>query len=226
MPDRGAGETWNHVNAQQGRCPGRIFHLLGRPGADAIFLAVAPKARWQDALVALVNTIGNCASRVTAMMNKYRDGVVPNESTDSGDRRVVGDHDWPALAAAAVAESRTAMEAFDLPGSIAAAMGLVRKVDAFIHATEPFKLAKDESKAAEVDAILYQCLEAVRIASLLLWCVLPSKMEELWSKIGVTVDPAAGTLETLAQWGGLEPGTSTEKVALFPRIDEPLSASV
>ena len=43
----------------------------------------------------LVNTVGNCCSRVTAMIGKYFDGVIPSEEV--GDERiVVGDVDWPA----------------------------------------------------------------------------------------------------------------------------------
>ncbi|MHC5113133.1 MAG: methionine--tRNA ligase [Planctomycetota bacterium] len=172
----------------------------------------------------LVNTVGNCASRVTAMINKYCGGTVPTERPD-GERLVVGDQDWPAAAAEAVAGSIAAMEQFDLAGSIAAALGLVRRVDGFINQTEPFKLAKDPERAAELGAILYQCAEAVRIASLLLWAVMPGRIEQLWTALGLTVDPAAGQLEDLAAWGGLQPGSSVEKVALFPRVEAPLSAA-
>ena len=61
----------------------------------------------------------------------------------------------------------------------------------------------------------------MRIASLLLWCVMPGKMAELWEALGLAIDPAAGGLDSLAQWGGLEPGGAVTKVALFPRIEMP-----
>ena len=102
-----------------------------------------------------------------------------------------------------------------------AALGLIRRVDAFINHTEPFKLAKDETKRAELAAILYQCLEAVRIASLLLWAVMPNKMAELWVALGLRIDPAAGELGELAQWGGILPGATVNKIALFPRMEQP-----
>lgn len=56
------------------------------------------------------------------------------------------------------------IEEFDLPGVAKAGIGLVQKVDIFISETEPFRLAKDESKAEELASILYQCIETVRIA--------------------------------------------------------------
>ncbi|MDP6601153.1 MAG: hypothetical protein QGH76_02520, partial [Phycisphaerales bacterium] len=85
-----------------------------------------------------------------------------------------------------------------------------------INTTEPFKLAKEAERRDELAAILYQCLEALRIASLLLSCVLPQKMAEFSAAIGA---PTEGTLQELTAWGGLSPGTDVTKVALFPRLE-------
>ncbi len=163
----------------------------------------------------LVNTVGNCASRVTAMINKYFDGSVPSSSPQA-------DEQWAGNARACVDRAQRTMEAFDIAGSIEAAMALVRQVDGYINQTEPFKLAKDETRREELSQILYQCAEAVRIASLLLWPVMPHKMAELWTAMELNIDPQAGGLHELTQWGGFKPGTRVQKVALFPRIDSPI----
>jgi methionyl-tRNA synthetase len=168
----------------------------------------------------LANTVGNCASRVTSMINKYFDGTVPSESP-FGSRLVIAGHDWPTHAAEAVADACGRMERLDLAGAAGAALALIRRVDGFINLTEPFKLAKDESRREELGAILYQCLEAVRIASLLLWAIMPGKMSELWGALNLTIEPAEGKLRNLAAWGGLQPGTAVSKIALFPRIEQP-----
>ena len=168
----------------------------------------------------LVNTVGNCASRVAAMIGKYFDGTLPAE-TDGGSPRRIADHDWPAICQRTVAESRAAMDKLDLSGSIGAAVGLVRKIDAFINLTEPYKLAKDESRRDELGAILYQCCEALRIASLLLWAVMPERMEQLWTSMNQSIDPRAGKLQALTSWGGLQSGASIQKLALFPRMEKP-----
>jgi len=164
----------------------------------------------------LVNTVGNCTSRVTAMINKYFDGAVPGGKS----ALALPGFEWPRLCEEAVSASSRAMEKFDLYGAVEAAMGLVRKVDAFINATEPFKVAKDPARQDELGAILYQCLEALRIASLLLWPVLPEKMEQFWKAIKQNV-PREGGLMELARWGGLSPGKKVDKVALYPRIELP-----
>ena len=170
----------------------------------------------------LVNTLGNCASRVTAMIGKYFEGQVPNECDPDGKRISVGDTDWPLLTQQAAKESAALMADFNLSGSIAAAMGIIRKVDAFINATEPFKLAKDPEQQAELSAILYQCAEAIRIAGCLLWPVIPDRCETLFKALGQTFAPGEDHLQDLTQWGRLQPGTSVEKIALFPRIDAAL----
>lgn len=189
----------------------------------------------------LVNTVGNCASRVTAMIGKYFDGVVPQSGLDDsprpapgdspGAKWVIADYDWPQLAAQAVQRGNDAMNKLDLAGSLAQGLGLLRKVDGFINATEPFKLAKDPANQPKLAAILYQCAEAVRIASLLLWPAMPGKMEDLWKALGqeaggggqrseIRGQGAGGaTLAALAQWGGLKPGTKVQKIALFPRVE-------
>ena len=167
----------------------------------------------------LVNTFGNSASRVTAMINKYFDGVVP---ADPGIE--VAEHDWPSISATSARRAREAFDRFDLAGGIAVAMDLIRTVDAFINLTEPFKLAKDETKRDELAAILYRCIEAVRIASVLLWAVCPAKMETFWSAISQT-DTLTHTMDELVAWGGLKPSTLVEKVALFPRVEAAAAGS-
>jgi methionyl-tRNA synthetase len=105
---------------------------------------------------------------------------------------------------------------------------LVTEIDVFIQATEPFKLAKDASRTAELGAILYQCLEALRIAGVLLAPVMPVKMAELDAALaggapaagGTPAAPAAPTAERV-RWGGLRPGTQVAKLALFPRVESP-----
>ena len=164
----------------------------------------------------LVNTVGNCASRTTAMIGKYFDGVVP---ADPG--AVLEGWDLPDAAATAHEKWATAMANFALDDACEAAIGLLRTVDAFINGTEPFKLAKDEGRRDELAAILARCAEAVRIASMLLSPVLPEKMRELRDALGLEVDVAAGGLDEQVAWSDRLAGGSVTKVALFPRVDAP-----
>lgn len=161
----------------------------------------------------LVNTVGNCASRTTAMIEKYFDGAVPSNAPYNFDG-----YDLRAVCEAQCEAYRDAIDKFDLAGSGDAAMTILRTVDAFINATEPFKLAKDDSAREKLGTILYQAAECVRIASILLWPILPERMETLWHALGQTTTSTNGDFDSLTAWGGLQPGTHVEKIALFPRL--------
>jgi len=165
----------------------------------------------------LVNTVGNCTSRVTAMIGKYFDGVVPSESQE-GDRIVFEGFDWPEKCKAAVEEWVQGMDSFSLGAAFEVPMCLIRDIDLFINDTAPFKLAKEEENLSQVAAILYQCIESLRIASVLLTPLIPNKMKEFHEALGVNVE--ACVFEELTAWGGTEVGTTISKVAIFPRVDQ------
>ena len=162
----------------------------------------------------LVNTMGNSVSRTTAMINKYFDGEVRSEEAN-GARVTFDNWDWPARTSAHVQDALTAYDKLDLPRAAAAAKNIVMDVDLFITETEPFRMAKDESKSAELAACLYQCLEALRIAAVLLEPLMPNKMAEFDAGVGL----GEGSIEQRTKWGGLKPGTKIEKLALFPRVE-------
>jgi methionyl-tRNA synthetase len=170
----------------------------------------------------LANGIGNCASRVSNMIVKYFDGVVPAPGTTAP----LPDYDFKALCAAASRDFVASIERFDIAGAFGQASEIIRKVDGYINVTAPFKLAKtvDANPAAkqELAAILYNCAEAVRVASVLMSAAMPQKMAALWA-IWNCSPPASATLADLATFGGphaLKPGSTIAKgEALFMRAD-------
>ena len=165
----------------------------------------------------LANGIGNASSRVTNMIAKYFDGAAP----DPGSVADPGGRDWPAIAARAVEAARAAAGSTSIEEMCRAGLSLSNEVDGYINATRPFKLAKDETKRAELAAILYACAEALRIAALLLSPALPESMAALLGRLGqAPADSGGPTLTERCAWGGLAPGTRIEKgEALFPRAD-------
>jgi methionine--tRNA ligase len=177
----------------------------------------------------LANGIGNAASRVLNMIEKYFGGSVP-ESRGLNDH---ADHDWPALAKAALDAATHGMNRFDLAGALSAGMFLSKRVDAYIVATEPFRMAKDPTRMPEVGSVLYNCAEALRLAATLLSCAMPSKMADVLQRFGQAPisdhardeqresrGQASLPLSELCQWGRLKPGTRVTKgESLFPRAD-------
>jgi methionyl-tRNA synthetase len=110
-------------------------------------------------------------------------------------------------------------------GEITKGIDLVRRIDAFIEATQPFKLAKQPGSEVRVAEILYACAEAFRLASLRLWPAMPGKMEEVWRRLGGAEAYAPrlagrgrGELDAWSRWGGLPAGAELRPgEPLFPR---------
>ncbi|MGD9689461.1 MAG: methionine--tRNA ligase [Phycisphaerales bacterium] len=173
----------------------------------------------------LANGIGNATSRVGNMIVKYFDGCCP-------DPKGVNEHagfDWPAIVRRHVESCIAKADAMDTPGALAEGVALSRQVDAYINATEPFKLAKrlDAEPGARdrLAAILYHCVEALRTATLLLSPAIPDAAARVFANWSCApIDPKAGdTLAHVTAWGGahaLKPGAPIAKgEPLFMRAD-------
>jgi methionyl-tRNA synthetase len=185
----------------------RWFMLTRGPidATDADFRAVAFHETYTSDLV---NTVGNCSSRVTAMIVKTFNGEMPADIENGGT--------WPARCQQAVTDWQKHFAQFQLADAAEDAMKLLRDVDLFINQTEPFKLAKDPAQRERVASILAQCLESVRIALLLLEPFLPQKMSEFSTLLGM---PSDAPWNVRSQWGYLQPSSAITKVALYPRVE-------
>lgn len=166
----------------------------------------------------LANTFSNCCNRVGNMVEKYFEGKVPDAK---GNHRLdydapphgKGSFDFPKLCADAAAAVGESLDRFDLAGALERAHSLIRDVDLYIGITAPFKVAKEidqPAKRDQVAAILYNCIETLRVASILLSPVMPEKTAQLWrywncSPLNNPADPRSGfkaTLSELAVFGG------------------------
>lgn len=191
----------------------------------------------------LANGIGNCASRVANMVEKYFEGKVPDPKgvftfKESSPEHPNATFDWKELPTTLAAGYANRLDHAELGEAMKAATRPVSDIDMFIGVTRPFTIAKNldgENGAANRDrlaAILYCCAEALRIASLMLYPAMPEKMAALWRlwNCSPLTNPDdcnsafKAPLSELAQWAhpthGLKPGQKIAKGdALFMRAD-------
>src|SRR5205085_9073474 len=100
-----------------------------------------------------------------------------------------------------------------------AAMDLLRAGNRHVDATQPWRAAKDPSKAGLVRDALYTLAETVRLASAVLSPITPTKSAEALRQLGA---PDASDLRVALRWGTLAPGSPVDRGAvLFPRIETP-----
>jgi methionyl-tRNA synthetase len=144
------------------------------------------------------------------MAVNYCDGVVPATRADG-----------PLVeqAATAFATLTARLEELDYASGFGAVWELIRHTNSYIEEQQPWALHK-AGDAAAVDAVLGDCLEALRIVTLLAAPLIPRAAGELWRRLGLSGTPEEQRLPEAAAWGGLPAGAPLEKGApLFPRIE-------
>jgi methionyl-tRNA synthetase len=154
----------------------------------------------------LANEYGNLASRSLAMIGRYRDGVVPESQA-------------PAELAAESDAVKDGLDRADLSGALEHLWLRVRALNRFVTDTEPWQLSKDESKAAELDSVLYALAEGLRVVSVLLHPWVPESAEKLLTALG-REDRSLDTAGFGQVGGGARIGDLGQ---LFPKV-EPTTA--
>lgn len=196
--------------------PLRYFLLREVPfGSDGSFSYDALVGRYN---ADLANGLGNLVSRTLSMIHQYRKGVVPQAHAEVG-------AEVAAKAREVITTFPTAFEAFEFSKAIEGIWSLLGTVDKFIVQQAPWTLVKKEDAESQriLDGTLYTAAEVVRIATTLLYPVLPESTQKIWTQLGVP-EPLAATNPTTLAWGQLAAGQQTQQPEpVFPRCDAKLA---
>lgn len=157
----------------------------------------------------LANNLGNLVNRLASMTERYQQGRI----------RAAGGGSLASTASQAVSAYRTAMDGHALHDGAAAAFRLVSAANNYIAETQPWSLAKDPAKADQLNGVLADTAEAVRIAATLLAPIMPSSATEILRRLGDDRPLKDRRLDAETAWR-----TSGEKQilnagALWPRIE-------
>ncbi|MEX0664959.1 MAG: methionine--tRNA ligase [Gaiellaceae bacterium] len=188
---------------------GYRYHFLAdqRFGPDGDFSYEAMVARYN---ADLANNFGNLANRVLNMAVSYCDGVAPSARADG-----------PLVAASATAfdDMQGAMDRLDYARAFGAVWELIRAANSFIEDQEPWKL-HTSGDAAATAGVLGDCVEVLRIVTLLASPAIPRACNELWRRLGLDGMPEEQRLPDAAAWGLGPVDTRLDKgTPLFPRIE-------
>ncbi|MDD6735229.1 MAG: methionine--tRNA ligase [Clostridiales bacterium] len=159
----------------------------------------------------LANTLGNLVNRTVAMINKYFDGVI-------GDNSVSGefDADLKQVCETAVKKVIKKMESWHIADSLDEIWKIVDRANKYIDETMPWALAKSEENRPRLETVLYNLAESIRIIAGLLQSFMPDTATKIAEQIG----SEDLSLESVRTFGQLKPGTKVgEAVPLFVRID-------
>ncbi|MGI5881120.1 MAG: methionine--tRNA ligase [Syntrophomonadaceae bacterium] len=163
----------------------------------------------------LANDLGNLISRTTAMIIRYFDGKLPAaDVTDPVDAEL------KQAAHAAYEEATEKLDNLDFSAYVIAVLKLVSRANKYIDETEPWKLAKQEESKGRLATVMYNLVECIRIALLLLAPTMPTLPARTNQQINLFEDVKNLHWEEAGKWGLARPGTQVSKgESLFPRID-------
>jgi len=167
----------------------------------------------------LANDWGNLVSRLFNMVGKYCGGNVPDplESPELTEQ----DEELKRIAAGLFEGVDARMAVLDYAGALEASWELIKRTNRYIEDSAPWGLAKSEETAPRLHAVLYQALEAVRIAALYTAPFMPNTSCEVFARLGLGDPSAIDDLRAASTWGGLPVGNPVVKGdALFQRIVE------
>ena len=155
----------------------------------------------------LGNDLGNLLSRTTAMIARYRDGRVRSSPWDSPFRAELDQlaRDVPAR-----------LDEWDLSGALESIWTVIRSLNRYVEERAPWQLAKDETKAEELDRTLFDLVDGLRAVAIALAAYLPDTSHRILAALGQSGDVA---------WDGVAYGRTTAvdgivpAEPLFPRVE-------
>ena len=144
----------------------------------------------------LANVYGNLVSRTLSMVNKYFDGHInkPDAETTEFDRDLIR------CAAETVKKVDAKMDELRVGDAIEAVFDLLKRCNKYIDETEPWKLAKDNRNSVELNKVLYNLCESIRIAAVLLSPFTPETSEKVLDQLNT----AARDYDSVLTFGNLE----------------------
>ena len=160
----------------------------------------------------LANILGNLVNRTISMNNKYFGGVISNPGVNEP-----VDDDLKAVALAMHEKVDAKMEKLRVADAITEVFTLLRRCNKYIDETEPWKLAKDETKQDRLATVLYNLMEGIRMAAVALAAYLPDTSARILDMLGTQERDYL----KLDQFGLLETGGKVveKPEILFARVD-------
>ena len=211
-----------------GIAPSQIVDYVGSDAFRYYFLSAIKFGQdgsfsWEDLTARykaeLANGLGNLASRLTAMVEKYFEKQLPTPGEfNEADKKLIE------LAKSAAKAADQAMVLLDFSTGINQIRSIVDATNLYLTEQEPWKVAKDPAQNERLATILYVVAELLRIIAVLYYPVMPKSSQKLWRSLGAEKtlgDLASQLISTTFEFGKLPQGALTSKgESLFPQLLE------
>lgn len=160
----------------------------------------------------LANTVGNLVKRTVSMTNKYFGGIV----TDTGVTEAVDD-DFKAVITGTRDKVEEKMNDLHVADGLTEVINLFKRCNKYIDETEPWVLAKDETKTDRLKTVMYNLTEGINIGAALLKAFMPETSEKILAEINAE-EVAYDDLNTFGHYKSGNKVTEDPQI-LFQRLD-------
>lgn len=181
-------------------------------GTDGVF---TPEGFVDRTNYDLANDFGNLLNRTVAMINQYFDGEIQSYKESETELETSLEQ----IAKETVTNVEEAMENMQFSVALSSIWKLISRTNKYIDETEPWNLAKDETKKEYLGNVLAHLADTLRIIAILLQPFLTESPKEVFRQLGLQ-DKNHSDWDQASQIGVVEAGTKVEKgKPLFPRLD-------
>jgi methionyl-tRNA synthetase len=216
----------NFDNRKMSKSLGNVINpleLIDVYGADAVrFYAARVTNFGQDGNVSvddvreryereLANDLGNLVSRTTAMIARYRDGVLERTTGEAP-------FDADALRGRLV----ELLDRYDLTGALDEIWSAVRRLNQYVEESAPWQLAKEEARADELTAVLYNLADGLTAIAVAVAPYLPESAPRILEALGQPSDDLS--LERIRSGTAVAADGIESAQPLFPRVELPAVA--